>query len=276
MNMRCAIRKALTVSMVAFLPLAAGACRQAETQAPQQSETAASVPTAHPLERERARALLAMLGALAAKQPGTTVGDGQLIHVRTEENAAGITRVHQIWLEPDGLFARRIVTTGGGDDYVFPKSGQWAADDEEGVAKALARLASDGPSLSRPTRSWIAGWPTGPAALLDLLAPDATADGSSVGVVDGFAGLMSRAWPLIAPSQREALFMALAEASSVGAETSELVLVGNREVYSIFLVRDDGGPRELLFDGKTGLPVGSRASQQVWSFWEVSVVDRKQ
>jgi len=212
-------------------------------------------------------AALHQLAQVAASTQPQPLASGQLIYVRSEgwaagfditangDRGAGIVRpeVHQMWVDPQGMIALKIVVNG--EDYTAsgPKSNH--PGEVEGLRKFLAE---NGPSLQFPTPRWLEQLPTDPDQLLAALR--ATADPSSPWsddhqVVDGLRHLLWNADAVLPTDLRVALYGAMAKLTGL---TAKPVTIDGRALVAIRHA-EGNDTTEILFDPATGHAVGVRS-----------------
>jgi hypothetical protein len=204
------------------------------------------------------------MAARATQVQPLTIPDGQFLYVRTDgrqpspARGPGTTgpqagRVHEMWLDPQGMVALRI-DIDGEDTSGAPKSNV-----EAEIAAARQEFAQNGASLRQPTPQFLATLPADPGALLRLV------DGLNAGAKLGgkhyeFKEIGELFWQcgaLFTPQVRAAFYRALGRIAGVSA--TELRVDGRR----LYAVREPGTGRgfaeELLLDPSTGQAVGRRS-----------------
>jgi hypothetical protein len=189
----------------------------------------------------------------AAPVPQLTIPDGQFLYVRTDGREPPDGRVHEMWLDPQGMIPLRI-DIDGADTSTGPKS-----NIEADIATARQVFAQEGPNLRMPTPRFLASLPTDPAVLLNMVT--ALNEGTKLGGAHyAFKEIGELFWEygaLLTPAVRVAFYRALGRINGV---TGTELRVDGRRLYA--LREPDKGlgfAEELLLDPSTGQAAGRRS-----------------
>jgi hypothetical protein len=160
------------------------------------------------------------------------------------------------WADTQGMILLAGTAGDGSDLASAPK-----ADLPGTIAAARSRFAAEGPSLSLPTPAFLAGLPTDPAVLTELVAPSQSPGSKWSRDHDVFAALqelLTSADPFLSGGTRVGLLRAIAarpnlSAATIDADGTALVAVRYTEPNPT-----GGQPdtQEILFDPATGHVVG--------------------
>jgi hypothetical protein len=195
--------------------------------------------------------LTEMVPKAASVRP-LTIPDGQLLYIRSDGREPPAGRVHEMWLDPQGMIPLRI-DIDGADTSKGPKSNM-----EADIATARQVFAQEGPNLRMPTPQFLAGLPTDPAALLDMVTAlnENTKLGGAYYVSNEIGQLLWEYGAVITPPVRVAFYHAL---STVSRTATELTVDGRR----LYALREPdtgrGFAEELLLDPSTGQAAGRRS-----------------
>ncbi|MBB5871199.1 hypothetical protein F4553_004578 [Allocatelliglobosispora scoriae] len=280
---------ALTIGGVTLLRPSGGQDAGTTVVLPSPGATKEIEPNTDPASPETVTALNALATA-AGGGTAVTINAGQLVFVRTDGTAnstsgqaetggavaspAVVTteaEVREIWFDPQGAIPLKI-TDGVNDLNAGPKS-NFAAE----IAQARDDLATQGPSLIRPTPQWLAALPTDPTALLAQLRAESQQEGAAWSVDhrlwDTMANLYSGSEIALTPAVRAALLQAL---SGLHGLTTSTVTVNGHSLVAIRHTEKLSGD-EILFDPASGKAVGRRTlyNNQVEyeSTWVQSIVN---
>jgi hypothetical protein len=202
-------------------------------------------------------AALESLAQVAASVAPAELAAGQVIYVRSTGFDAGTHavehQVHEMWVDPEGMIALRIVVNGEDLTAPGPKS-----DHAAEVAQTRQQLADEGPGIHLATPAWLDALPTDPAALLAALRD--TIDPMSSWSPDHqvFTSLRNLLWEadgILPTDLRVALYGAMAQMTGL---TATPVTIDGRDLVAIRHAEANDGA-EILFDPATGHAVGTRS-----------------
>ena len=234
-------------------------------------------------------ALEAMARAAASSEP-VEVKDGQLLYIRGTGTRWSPPYKHEMWVDVNGaipLMIRRTDGTSGftvggpepsadpsGTPSPMPANPKDANYDAE-VEQRRAELAEKGPDLTRPTPAYLAGLPTDPRDLLDLMkeqfGPSAGDWSVDHGVFDQTRNLLYMNEPLLTGEVRATIYRALALLPGVGS-SGEVTYEGRRYVTIWFTERGER-QQEVWLDPATGRVAGE-GPLDFAILWHHAVVDR--
>jgi hypothetical protein len=175
--------------------------------------------TSHGGDGQRAAAGGAPASAAASASPAATsaapaappvdlsvtplrLGPGQLLYVHGHSEGYS----HEMWLDVNGAIALAIRRTDNGGVSIDSSEQDLAKD----IADARAALAAKGPSLDRPTPEFLAGLPSDPQAVLNLLSHMSdNGSGSDRLTVKDATEVLYLIEPLLSPAQRGQFLAAL-------------------------------------------------------------------
>jgi hypothetical protein len=181
-------------------------------------------------------------------RPHSTYVETPYGHVEYQESVT--------WADTQGMILLAGTAGDGSDLAAAPK-----ADLPGLIATARSRLATEGPSLSLPTPAFLAGLPTDPAVLTELVAPSQAPTSKWSRDHDVFAALqelMTSADPFLSGGTRVGLLRAIAARPNLSAATIDangvaLVAVRYTEPNPTGSQPDT---QEILFDPATGHVAG--------------------
>jgi hypothetical protein len=201
-------------------------------------------------------AALESLAEVAASVQPAELSAGQLIYVRSVGwNAAGtalLREEHEMWVDPQGMIALKIVVNG--EDFTAPGP---KSDPDAEVAQLRQQLADEGPSIHRITPAWLDSLPTEPGALLAVLR-DTVETGSRWSpdhqVFTSLDNLLWHADSILPADLRVGLYRAMARMTGL---TAKPVTIDGRDLVAVRHAEANDAA-EILFDPATGHAVGSR------------------
>jgi hypothetical protein len=211
------------------------------------------------------------MAAKAASAQPLTIPAGKLLYVRTENRESPAGRLHEIWLDPQGMIALRV-DIGGEDTSTGPKSSP-----ETAAEQARQQFATEGPSLRMPTPQWLATLPGDPNRLLNMVNQlnAGTKNGGPYYAVKEMTELFWECGAVLTPRVRAVAYRALGKIDGLAA--TELRLDG-RKLYALREPdRGRGFAQELLLDPATGQVAGVRTIEGSTAagvaLWHYAVVD---
>lgn len=248
----------------------------AASPAPPPSPTASPSPIGRDLGKvvrpAQVKAVVNEMAAAAAGAQPLTVPAGKLLYLRTSNREAPSGRLHEMWLDPQGMIPLRI-DLDGVDTSTGPKS-----DRESEVDQARQQFATDGPSLRMPTPQWLATLPTNPNRLLQLINQlnAGTKNGGAYYAFKEIGELFFACGAVLTPQVRAGFYHALGKISGV---TATELRVDGRKLYALREPdRGRGFTEELLLDPATGQVAGRRTVEASTTAtglarWHYAVVD---
>lgn len=198
------------------------------------------------------QAVAEMVAKAASVQP-LTIPDGQFLYVRTEGREPPNGRLHEMWLDPQGMIPLRT-DIDGADTSEGPKSNM-----EADIATARQQFAQEGPTLRMPSPQFLATLPTDPTVLLEMVTAlnENTKLGGAHYAFKEIGELLWEFGAVLTPPVRAAFYRALGRISGVTA--TELRVDGRR----LYALREPDNGRgfadELLLDLSTGEAAGRRS-----------------
>jgi hypothetical protein len=189
--------------------------------------------------------------AVDLTQTPVAIRDGAYLYVARSH--AGYR--HEMWVDPQGAIVVGIIINQDGqpEDVAMPPGVS-----NEVITRQRSEFAAQGPSLNHPTPAFLAGLPTDPVALLDLIADQLGRTGSGEArndlIFKGSVNFLAVAEPLLSPEVRAAYLEALARAPGAAVDESPRTFAGH-DVYVIGQV-SEFGLIGIFVDSATGRVVG--------------------
>ncbi|MFD5771513.1 CU044_5270 family protein [Streptomyces sp. NPDC127049] len=215
---------------------------------------------------EGASAVLSRAALAAASAPAPDARPEEFVYVESLVSRAGrpagggaavVEAAHrrQVWLSADGSRAGLLREEGAADEELSPRLPVYELE-HRGAEPRQTFLEPEGPSVSAPTHTFVAGLPTDPEALLRLVREQTRAGGGDADqrAFTAIGTLLVETWA--PPEVTAALFEAAARIPGVVTVPSARDAAGREGVA---VARTSGGERtQWVFDRSTSAILGER------------------